>query len=57
MTGSRDNEHKAPVPAQSQRFIDKARELGCDEDEAAFEDKLRQIVPKPKKKDDIPERD
>lgn len=36
---------------QSQRFIDKARELGCDEDEAVFEDRLRRIVPKPKKEE------
>ena len=25
---------------QGKKFIDKARELGCDEDEAAFEDRL-----------------
>lgn len=30
--------------SQSQRFIAKARELGCDEDEAAFEDRLRKIA-------------
>jgi hypothetical protein len=30
--------------SQSQRFIDKARELGCDEDEAAFEERLRKIA-------------
>jgi hypothetical protein len=29
---------------QSQRFIDKARELGCDEDEAAFKEKLKVIA-------------
>jgi hypothetical protein len=36
---------------QSKRFIETARELGCDEDEAAFDKKLRQIAtvkPKPK---------
>lgn len=35
---------------QSKKFLDAARELGCDEDEAAFEDKLRRIAkvkPKP----------
>ncbi|MFD1623917.1 hypothetical protein [Azospirillum griseum] len=35
---------------QHQKFMDAARELGCDEDEAAFEDKLRRIAkvkPKP----------
>ena len=37
---------------QSERFIDKARELGCAEDEVAFEDKLRRLAkvkPQPKK--------
>ncbi len=39
---------KPPDPnAKSQsdeRFIEMARELGCDEDEAAFKEKLGQIV-------------
>ena len=30
--------------SQRQKFIDKARELGCDEDEAAFERKLKRIA-------------
>ena len=37
---------------QSSKFIDKARELGVDEDEAAFDEKLAAIAgqkPKPKK--------
>jgi hypothetical protein len=37
---------------QKQLFIEKARELGCDEDEAAFKERLRKIakaVPEPKK--------
>jgi len=29
---------------QSKRFIETARELGCDEDEAAFDEKLRRIA-------------
>ncbi len=29
---------------QSLKFIDKAKDLGCDEDEAAFEQKLRGIA-------------
>ncbi len=39
---------RGPTMDQSQRdkFVDKARELGCDEDEAALEDRLRRIVPK-----------
>ncbi len=47
---------KATNKAQSQpqRFIEKARELGCDEDEAAFEERLRKIAkatpPSPKTK-------
>ncbi len=35
---------------QSEKFINIARELGCDEDEKAFDDKLRRIAKtKPKK--------
>ena len=40
--------------SQRDKIIDKARELGCDENEAAFEDKLRRIMPKPKK-DEAPQ--
>ena len=41
---------------QSQKFKDKARELGCDENEAAFEERLKRIVPKKqKKKGEAPE--
>lgn len=29
---------------QSRRFIETARALGCDEDEAAFDEKLKQIA-------------
>jgi len=36
-----------PKSKQSQSFIDKARELGCDEDEAAFEERLRKITSAP----------
>ena len=36
---------------QSKKFIDKARELGVDEDEAAFDEKLKRLAKtKPKKK-------
>jgi hypothetical protein len=35
---------------QSKRFIETVRELGCDEDEAAFEEKLKRIATaKPKR--------
>ena len=40
---------------QSERFIEMARELGCDEDEAAFREKLGQVArqkPKDRRKDD-----
>lgn len=33
---------------QKQRFIDTARELGADEDEKAFADKLRRIAKPPR---------
>ena len=45
-----------PNVAQSERFREKARELGCDEDEAVFEDRLRRIVPKPKKEEKAPDK-
>jgi len=36
--------------SQSERFITTARELGCDEDEAAFDEKLKRIASvKPKR--------
>jgi hypothetical protein len=36
-------------PSQYDRFIETARQLGCDEDEAAFDEKLKKIArPKPK---------
>lgn len=37
------------VSEQHARFLETARALGCDEDEAAFDEKLRAMVPaKPK---------
>jgi len=30
--------------SQKQKFAEKAREIGCDDDEAAFESRLRKIV-------------
>lgn len=39
---------------QSRRFVEAARELGCDEDEAKFDEKLRRVAgrkpPAPKAK-------
>jgi len=33
---------------QSQKFKDLAREVECDEDEKAFEEKLKRIIKQPK---------
>jgi hypothetical protein len=35
---------KSETKSQRERFIETARELGCDEDEAAFDEKLRRIA-------------
>lgn len=37
-----------PESAQSDKFRDMARELECDEDEAAFDDKVRKVATAPK---------
>ena len=37
--------------SQREKFIDKARELGVDEDEAAFNDKLRRLAQAKPEKD------
>ncbi len=45
---------KADNPSQYAAFIEKARELGCDENESAFEERLCEIAkspPQPAKKD------
>lgn len=39
---------KSSAPSQSKKFIEKARELGCDEDPQTFERNFSKIVP-PKK--------
>jgi hypothetical protein len=41
--------------AQRDRFIEAARELGCDEDEAAFKGKLA-VIARQKPKGEVPER-
>lgn len=43
----REKNRKDGHAEQSKRFIEKARELGCDEDEAAFKAKLRIIAAAP----------
>lgn len=45
---SKRDTHKT---SQSDRFIETARELGCDEDEKAFDDKLKRIVKAKPKRD------
>jgi len=42
--------------AQVEHFKEVARALGCDEDEAAFDEKLKQIA-KQKPKDAVPQSD
>lgn len=42
------------VPSQHDRFIEAARKLGADDDEAAFKAKLAQIA-RQKSKADVPE--
>ena len=42
-----------PKKTQKQKFIDTARELGCDEDDKSFDDKLRRIA-KHKPKEEKP---
>ncbi len=36
--------NQAKMSKQSECFIEKACELGCDEDEAAFEERLRRVA-------------
>ncbi|MDF1748464.1 MAG: hypothetical protein P1V34_06280 [Alphaproteobacteria bacterium] len=53
MSKRKDNESMTQSVDQSQidKFIDKAKELGVDEDESAFEEKLKRITGKtPEKK-------
>jgi hypothetical protein len=40
---------------QAEKFADLARDLGCDEDEAAFKAKLRKIAKSPPQHRDKPE--
>ena len=39
---------RADEKPQADKFRDLARQLKCDEDEAAFEDKVRKVVAAPK---------
>lgn len=39
------NNNRVKAQTQHDRFIETARALGCDEDEAAFDEKLRKLVP------------
>lgn len=42
--------------SQPARFIEAARELGCNEDEAAFDDKLRRIAQAKSEKEKDPDK-
>lgn len=59
MAAMKYSSQKTTAEQQVKKFRDAARELGCDEDEAAFEDKLRRIghAPTSKKQetDKVPE--
>lgn len=58
ITRKRVEDHPGSEKDQRQRFIETARELGCDEDEAAFDEKLKRIAtvkPKTKRKRKIKE--
>ena len=43
-------------PSQSEKFVEKASKLECDEDEKAFEDKLRQIAQAKPEKEKAPDK-
>ena len=45
----RKSEPKAGASEQIDRFKEAARQLGCDEDEAKFDEKLREIARQNKK--------
>lgn len=56
LSQSRRTQHQRPIPQkvsqaeQQERFRQTARDLGCDEDEKAFDEKLKKIAtqkPKP----------
>jgi hypothetical protein len=46
---SRKPEPKPDDPAQSQRFLDTAKEVGADTDDKALERAFKKIVPRPPK--------
>jgi hypothetical protein len=41
MSNQRESE---PAPSQSDKFRNAARELGCDEDEARWDERLRKVA-------------
>jgi hypothetical protein len=45
-----------PKSSQHGKFASAARELGCDEDEAAFDERLRKIAKAQPPKEDKPKR-
>ncbi|WP_292086570.1 hypothetical protein [Brevundimonas sp.] len=48
MTQQKPPARPVDSPAQADKFRDMARELECDEDEAAFEEKVRRVATAPK---------
>ena len=51
MTEGKNKQGQDASPSQHDRFIEAARKLGCDEDEAAFDEKLA-VVARAKPKDE-----
>lgn len=49
------NSSTETVRSQHERFVEKARELGCDESEEAFDEKLK-VIARHKPKDTAPEK-
>lgn len=47
-------EEARPADEQSRKFIETARQLGCDEDEAAFNEKLKRIARQKPRPPDAP---
>lgn len=45
-----------PKEAQHDRFKELARELGCDEDEEAFEEALRKVATAPRQPKHVPKK-
>jgi hypothetical protein len=43
----RGNDHAGELSSQGKKFVETARELGCDEDEGAFKERLGKLLSAP----------